>query len=149
MTESLGNSIQFFEEDIKFLLKDKRKLRNWFRATILEEGGKPGTLNFIFCSDSYLLNINTSYLNHNTFTDIVTFDLSEDNKSVSGDIFVSIERVKDNAKAFAITFSQELHRVLIHGILHLLGYKDKTPSQKKEMRSKEDYYLSLLADLKQ
>jgi len=144
LTEAIGNSIQFFEEDIKFLLKDKRKLRNWFRATILEERGKPGTLNFIFCSDSYLLNINTSYLNHNTLTDIITFDLSEDNHSVSGDIFISIERVKENATSFKITFPQELHRVLIHGILHLLGYKDKTPSQQKEMRSKEDYYLSLL-----
>ncbi len=148
MTEAIENSIQFFEEDIKFLLKDKRKLRNWFRATILEEGGKPGTLNFIFCSDSYLLNINTSYLNHNTLTDIITFDLSEDNQSVSGDIFISIERVKENASAFKITFPQELHRVLIHGILHLLGYKDKTPSQQNEMRSKEDYYLSLFANLK-
>ncbi len=148
MTEAIGNSIQFFEEDIKFLLKDKRKLRNWFRATILEERGKPGALNFIFCSDSYLLNINTSYLNHNTLTDIITFDLSEDNHSVSGDIFISIERVKENATSFKITFPQELHRVLIHGILHLLGYKDKNPSQQKEMRSKEDYYLSLLANLK-
>ena len=148
MTEVLGNSIQFFEEDIKFLLKNKRKLRNWFRATILKEGGKPGTLNFIFCSDSYLLEINTSYLNHNTFTDIITFDLSEDKQTVSGDIFISIERVKENAKSFKISFPWELNRVLIHGILHLLGYQDKTPSQKKEMRSKEDYYLSLLADLK-
>lgn len=148
MTETLGNSIHFFEEDIKFLLKDKRKLRNWFRATVLEEGGKPETLNFIFCSDKYLLNINTSYLNHNTFTDIITFDLSEDNQSVSGDIFISIERVKENAKTFKITFQKELHRVLIHGILHLLGYEDKTPAQENEMRSKEDYYLSLLADYK-
>ncbi len=148
MTETLGNSIHFFEEDIKFLLKDKRKLRNWFRATILEEGGMPETLNFIFCSDNYLLNINTSYLNHNTFTDIITFDLSDDNQSVSGDIFISIERVKENAKTFKIAFQKELHRVLIHGILHLLGYKDKTPPQENEMRSKEDYYLSLLAEYK-
>lgn len=147
MAKGFGNSIQFFEEDIKFLLKDKRKLRNWFRATILEEGGKPGILNFIFCSDNYLLSINTSYLNHNTYTDIITFDLSENDEYISGDIFISIERVKENAKAFKISFPQELHRVLIHGILHLLGYKDKTPSQENEMRSKEDYYLSLLANL--
>lgn len=146
MTEVLDNSIQFFEEDIKFLLKNKRKLRNWFRDTILQEGGKPGTLNFIFCSDNYLLEINTSYLKHNTFTDIITFDLSEDKQIVSGDIFISIERVKENAKIFKISFQQELHRVLIHGILHLLGYHDKTPSQQKEMRSKEDYYLSLLTN---
>jgi rRNA maturation RNase YbeY len=148
LTEVLGNSIQFFEEDIKFLLKNKKKLRNWFRVTILKEGGKPGTLNFIFCSDSYLLELNTSYLKHNTFTDIITFDLSEDKQTVSGDIFISIERVKENAKSFKISFPRELHRVLIHGILHLLGYQDKTPSQQKEMRSKEDYYLSLLTDLK-
>ncbi|NOX46547.1 MAG: rRNA maturation RNase YbeY [Chlorobi bacterium] len=140
--------MHFFEEDIKFLLRNKRKLRNWFRATILEEGGKPGTLNFIFCSDSYLLDLNTSYLKHDTLTDIITFDLSENEQSVAGDIFISIERVKENAKSFQISFPRELHRVLIHGILHLLGYKDKTPSQQKEMRSKEDYYLSLLADLK-
>ena len=140
--------IHFFEEDIRFLLKDKRKLRNWFRTVIHKEGFESGTLNFIFCSDKYLLDLNTSYLNHDTLTDIITFNLSEIEHQISGDIFISIERVNDNSKALNIPFLQELNRILIHGILHLLGYNDKSPSEIKEMRSKEDYYLSLFADLK-
>jgi rRNA maturation RNase YbeY len=100
-------------------------------------------VNVIFCSDSFLLDLNKHYLNHDTYTDILTFDYSDASTNVSGDIFISIDRVKENAKQFKTTFLQELHRVIIHGFLHLAGYKDKTRPEQQLMRSKEDIYLSL------
>jgi rRNA maturation RNase YbeY len=101
-----------------------------------------GSLNYIFCTDNYLLQINNDYLKHNTLTDIITFDYTE-GKMVSGEVFISVERVRENAALFSGSFKDELHRVMIHGILHLCGHKDKTPSAKKEMTAQEDYYLSL------
>jgi len=101
-----------------------------------------GFLNFIFCSDNYLLKINVEHLNHDTYTDIITFDYSKEDR-ISGDIFISIDRVEENAKSHKTSFENELHRVIIHGVLHLLGYGDKEPGQKAEMRQKEDFCLSL------
>ena len=136
--------IRFFTEEISFILKDKNKLRKWIQVVIGNEGKLPGDLNYIFCSDNYLYKLNIEYLNHDTLTDIITFDVSEDADEISGEIYISIDRVKENAKKFKVPFYNELHRVMIHGILHLAGYHDKTPEEVSEMRSKEDYYLSLL-----
>ncbi len=134
-------SILFFNEDIKFELKQKRELRKWILETIENEVYTINSLNFIFCSDAYLLNINQQYLNHDTYTDIITFDNSETEKKILGDIFISVERVKENAKKMKIPFCDELNRVMIHGVLHLLGYTDKNKTQKEAMTAKEDFYL--------
>ncbi len=134
--------IRYFTEDITFQLKEKRKVSKWVKETVASESFKLGDINYIFCSDEYLLNVNKQYLNHNYYTDIITFDNTEDENKISGDIFVSIDRVKENAMNHKFEFDEELRRVLIHGILHLCGYKDKTPKQKKEMRNKENFYLS-------
>lgn len=134
-------NIHFFEEDIHYILKHKTKLRQWILNTIIEEKKLLTELNFIFCSDNYLLNVNQTYLNHNTFTDIITFDNSENHTQLLGDIFISIERVRENAKIYQVAFFDELCRVLIHGTLHLLGYKDKTKTEKMLMTEKEDFYL--------
>ncbi|MEO6849077.1 MAG: rRNA maturation RNase YbeY [Mucilaginibacter sp.] len=136
-------SINFFEEDINFRLKDKNKVKNWVKSAIQSEGFLLGELNYIFCSDSYLLQINQQYLNHDTYTDIVTFDNSEEEKEITGDIFISIERVRENAFKFNSGEMNELLRVIIHGSLHLMGYKDKNIESKKIMTGKEDHYLSL------
>ncbi len=135
--------ILFFEEDIKFTLKDKKHIRQWIYDTIVKEEKSLENLNFIFCSDAYLLDINIQYLKHHTFTDIITFDNSEKKNSISGDIFISIERIKENAKAYETTFVNELHRVIIHGTLHLLDYTDKTKEAKILMTHKENEYLAL------
>lgn len=135
-------SISFFEEDIHFKLKSKTQLRQWITDTIRAEGFKLNELTYIFCSDNYLLNINRQYLDHDTYTDIITFDNSEGNNIVTSDIFISIERIRENAVNFNVSEITELHRVIIHGVLHLLGYKDKTPADKQKMTEKEDYYLS-------
>ena len=140
-------SIRFFTEEIKFELKSKRVLKDWITNTILQEKKRPGAINYIFCNDPYLHSINLRYLNHDFYTDIITFDNSEKSDTISGDIFISIERVKDNAEKFQISLNQELSRVLIHGILHLIGYDDSTTPAAKLMRKKEDYYLSLLPDI--
>jgi probable rRNA maturation factor len=135
-------TIQFFEEDITYKLKNKTAVRKWITETIVAEGFKLAELTYVFCSDEYLLQINQQYLNHDTYTDIITFDNSEEQNTIVGDIFISIERIKENAAKFAVTEAQELHRVIIHGALHLLGYKDKSVADKKKMTLKEDYYLS-------
>jgi probable rRNA maturation factor len=135
-------AINFFEEDITYKLKHKTTLRQWITETIHAEGFKLKELTYIFCSDSYLLQINRQYLNHDTYTDIITFDNSEIEKTIIGDIFISIERIRENASKFNITEADELHRVIIHGALHLLGYKDKTPAAKQKMTFKEDFYLN-------
>jgi probable rRNA maturation factor len=135
--------IIFNNEDITFKLKNKLLLKQWITLTIEKKKRKTGELNFIFCSDDYLLNINKQYLNHDTYTDIITFDYSkEDTKlPVSGDIYISIDRIKENAGKFSKTFENELQRVIIHGVLHLLGYKDKTKIAKAEMTKQEDVCL--------
>ncbi len=135
--------IFFHSDDISYTLKHKTLIRDWIAKIIHSEKGKAGEINFIFCSDKCLRKINLAYLKHDTYTDIISFDYS-DKELLSGDIFISIDRVKENAKKFKSNFTEELHRVMIHGILHLLGYKDKTRIQKANMRVKEDLCLSLL-----
>jgi len=132
--------IAFLTEDITFELKEKLKHKAWLKEAAKAEGFRIGELNYIFCSDVYLLDINQKYLGHDTLTDIVTFDNSEDPKMIEGDIFISIERVQENALKFD-TAGSELKRVMVHGLLHLAGYKDKDKAQKELMRNKENEYL--------
>lgn len=159
--------ISFNNEDVQFNLKNKTKLKSWIVSTIEKKKQKAGDISFVFCSDAFLLEMNKEYLNHDTYTDIITFDYSGDESSIgkdfstplevtakgakskttktslpiSGDIFISIDRVQENADKFSKTFEDELHRVIIHGVLHLLGYKDKTKIAKAEMTKQEDLCL--------
>ena len=135
--------VHFFTEDIPFKLAHPRKTSRWITEAIKKEKKELDTLNYIFCSDNYLLTINQEYLNHQTFTDIITFDYTEIPGQIKGDIFISIDRIRENSLKFHTAFEDELHRVIIHGVLHLLGYKDKTSEEKTLMRKKEDAYLSL------
>lgn len=136
-------AINFFSQDLSFKLPTPRKTSTWIREVISQEKKKLVQLNYIFCSDQYLLQINQQYLNHHTLTDIITFDNSEEIATIEGDVFISVERVKENAGSLETAFDEELHRVLIHGVLHLAGYTDKSNRKKLEMRKKEDAYLSL------
>ncbi len=136
-------AVRFFTEEITFKLAHPRKTSNWIKEAIRKEKGQLNELNYIFCSDKYLLSINQQYLKHNTLTDIITFGNSKKEEPISGDIYISIERVEENSKLFEAPFDKELHRVIIHGVLHLLGYKDKKSSDKALMRKKEEAYLSL------
>jgi len=131
-----------YNSETTFTLEDDISLSKWIEFAIHQENKDLGELNYIFCDDDYLLEINIKQLKHNTLTDIISFDHSIGN-IISGDIFISVERVKDNAVDLLTDFKDELHRVMIHGVLHYCGYKDKTVSEKQLMRSKEDYYLSL------
>lgn len=131
------------EEKLSFSLKDKSSISKWIRKIISKEGKKCGELLYFFCTDKYLLELNKKFLNHATYTDIITFDYSKGSQ-ISGEIYISIDRVKENATKYKQPLNKELHRVLIHGVLHLCGYKDKTNGQKDEMRAKEIYALSLL-----
>jgi probable rRNA maturation factor len=133
--------IHFFVEDTSYKLKQKGLIRNWIKKTIETEGYKLKELNFILCSDAYLLQINQQYLQHDTYTDIITFDNSDTESIIIGDIFISIDRIKENAVKFNVNETDELHRVMIHGTLHLLGYPDKGVAAKKIMTQKEDFYL--------
>lgn len=135
-------AIQFFEEDISYKLKNKTLVRQWIKDTITTEGFKLKELTYVFCSDAYLLQLNQQYLDHDTYTDIITFDNSEAEGSIVGDIFISVERTRENAAKFGIAETEELHRVIIHGALHLLGYTDKSVVTKKKMTQKEDEYLA-------
>lgn len=137
--------INFFTEDIDFKPKNSRKLKQWVKESALAEGYKILELNYIFCSDEYLHQMNVEYLDHDTLTDIITFDNSETQGKIEGDIFISIDRVKENAQDFEVSFEYELSRVLIHGVMHLCGYKDKTDDEAKEMRGKENQYLGTLS----
>lgn len=133
--------INFFREDVEVGL-DEKSISDWIIQVVSLESKKTGDVNFIFCSDEYLLQINQQYLNHDTFTDIISFDYSVGNM-LQGDIFISIDRVKENAIVFAVGFDTELRRVMIHGILHFCGYRDKTQNEKTVMRSKENKALLL------
>jgi len=135
--------IAFFNQDITFKFPHPARTRKWIRQVIDLEKRELVHLNYIFCSDEYLLVMNKQYLNHDTLTDIITFDNGEGNGKIEGDVFISIERVKANAADLKTNFDEELHRVLIHGVLHLLGYSDKSGKDKSLMRKKEDAYLSL------
>lgn len=133
-------SVFYNYEDLKPLKFKKRECSDWIRKVIEEERFVLGDISFIFCSDNYLLQINKEYLKHDYFTDVITFDYV-DGKMINGDIFVSIDRVRDNAKLHKQIFDVELKRVIIHGVLHLLGYKDKKLKDKTLMTEKEDFYL--------
>jgi rRNA maturation RNase YbeY len=136
-------AIDFFIQDISFKIPKPRKTRQWILEAIAREKKQIEHLNYIFCSDAYLLSMNEQYLNHKTLTDIITFDNSEKKGVIEGDVFISIERVKANADELSTEFDDELHRVIIHGVLHLIGYSDKSAVGKAHMRKKEDAYLSL------
>lgn len=131
-----------FNYEIDFKLSDEKKTSEWIKTCIEKEGFELGELNYIFCDDDYLHKINVEFLNHDTLTDIISFDYTL-GKLVGGDIFISVERVKDNANDFKTSFEDELHRVIIHGVLHYMKYKDKTDEEKALMRSKENECLEL------
>ena len=129
-----------FNKEIAFNFENSEELSAWISNAIIEEGFKEGEINYIFCTDKYLLDYNVKYLKHNTLTDIISFDYTM-GKLISGDIFISIDRVIENAQSFNVPFEEELRRVMIHGVLHYCGYKDKTAADKKIMRTKENFYL--------
>ena len=133
-------SARFYDQDVRSGLKDKRKLSAFLDTLVSKyrKKLKKATLTYIFCTDPYLLQINQQFLDHNTFTDIITFDLSGSPDELIGEIYISVERIRENAEKFNTTYADELHRVIFHGALHLCGYKDKKESDKKEMRRMED-----------
>ena len=137
------SSVRFFQEDVSYNLPHPRKSASWIKEVLKKEKRPKAEINYIFCSDKYLSRLNKDFLNHSTLTDIITFDNSSDAKVLDADIYISIERVSENASRYKIAFDDELHRVMIHGILHLLGFKDKRPAEKAFMRKKEDACLSL------
>ncbi|MFP5079269.1 rRNA maturation RNase YbeY [Pedobacter sp. JCM 36344] len=141
-----SNSIHFFSEDAPYVVKQKKILRNWLLSVVENEHYALEELNFILCSDEYLLGLNQQYLDHDTYTDVITFDNSELTKTVAGDIFISIHRVKENAIIQKVKVTEELTRIMVHGTLHLLGYKDKTKADKLKMTFKEDDYLQHLRE---
>ncbi|MCF0065734.1 rRNA maturation RNase YbeY [Dyadobacter chenwenxiniae] len=135
--------LNFFTENVDFDLLRPVKTKKWIKNTSLSEGYEIADLNYIFCDDEYLLEINKQYLDHDYFTDIITFDNSEEDNVIEGDIYISVDRVKENAATFEADFETEMRRVLIHGLLHLMGYDDTDEKLKAAMRAKEDQYLSL------
>ena len=134
--------ISFQTQDIKLVLKEKKKLREWIVDAINNEDKKTGDITYIFCSDEYLLSLNKEYLQHDDYTDVLTFDYSEGER-VSGDIFISFERILDNSIQLKTLPEDELHRVMIHGVMHLCGYKDKQPKERANMTVKENQYLEV------
>ena len=137
------SNINFFLEDTNFKIRKKKLIRKWIISTIENELKALDNLNLIITSDKYLHQLNVEHLNHDTLTDIITFEYSEVDQPISSDIFISIDRVRENAQEYNQRLLDEFHRIIIHGTLHLLGYKDKNKSDKEEMTKKEDYYLSL------
>lgn len=140
-------AINFFSEEIKFDLPHKLRRKRWLKEIAQSENFRIGELNYIFCSDEYLYQINVDYLDHDTYTDIITFDNSEKEMTIDGDIFISIDRVKDNASKHHQEEDAELSRVISHGLFHLMGYKDKSKEQSEEMRSREDYAIKLYENI--
>jgi rRNA maturation RNase YbeY len=134
--------IQFFVEQIRFKLPNPRKTSSWIKAAIKKEKATLGSISYVFCSDEFLRELNIQYLNHKTYTDIITFNYSSNN-IIEGEIYISIDRIMENAEKFRVEFNTELRRVIIHGVLHLIGYNDKSKTEKALMRKKEDSYLSL------
>ncbi len=134
--------ISYFFEDTKFVFKNRRICNSWLKAVAESEIKRLGAINIIFCSDNYILDVNQRYLQHDYFTDIITFDYCEGN-TLSGDLFISVDSVRENAIFYKTEFKEELDRVIVHGLLHLIGYDDHTPSQQEQMRSKENYYLEV------
>lgn len=134
--------VSYYLQDIDFVFKNKRLNNAWLKFVAESEVRKLGNINIIFCSDNYILDVNIKYLGHDYYTDIITFDYCEKN-ILSGDLFISIDTVKDNAQFYGTEFNDELNRVIVHGLLHLIGYDDHTPEEQKVMREKENYYLEL------
>lgn len=131
-----------FNYESEYKLDNEEAVANWLSAVVLSEGKKEGDINYIFCDDEYLHKINLEYLNHDTLTDVISFDYTMGNE-ISGDVFISVERVQDNATDFKVSFEEELRRVMVHGVLHYCGYKDKGEQDELLMRSKEDEKLAL------
>ena len=134
--------ISYFNEDTDFVFKGKQLNNRWLKMVAESEIKRLGDISIIFCSDNYILDVNMKYLQHDYFTDIITFDYCEGSR-LSGDLFISVDSVKENSVFYGTEFSEELNRVIVHGLLHLIGYDDHSDEEKKTMRAKEDYYLSL------
>lgn len=130
-----------FNYETEFSLENEQQISNWISSVISEEEFREGEINYIFCDDDYLLKLNLEFLNHDTLTDIISFDYTV-GKEINGDVYISIERVRDNANDFNVEFNDELNRVMVHGALHYCGYKDKSEDEEKVMRLKENYYTS-------
>lgn len=133
-----------FNYETDFELPNEDELSQWISNVIDEEDFREGEINYIFCDDAYLLDLNIEFLQHDTLTDIISFDYTM-GKLISGDIYISIERIQENSEIFDVTFSNELSRVMVHGVLHYCGYKDKSEAEEAEMRLKENYYISKLS----
>ncbi len=142
MQNTLRGGIRIFFIHKSITVKNRNRLKEFILGMVKEEGFSIATINYVFCSDNYLLSINRKYLNHDDYTDIITFDLSEGSKDLSAEIYISVDRLRDNAKQFGTLLKDELLRVMIHGILHLCGYNDKTSSQKAGMRERESNYMA-------
>lgn len=134
--------ISYFTQDTSFILKGKRLNNSWLKMVAESEVRRLGDISIIFCSDNYILDVNMRYLSHDYFTDIITFDYCE-GKTLSGDLFISIDSVRENASFYGSEFSEELNRVMVHGLLHLIGYDDHSERDQKIMREKENYYLGI------
>lgn len=139
--------IQFHFEEVEFELPTNELLTNWIENTVKAEKRKLKILNFIFCNDHYLHEINVKFLDHDTLTDVITFPYTNHDQPIEGDIYISIDRIKENAQKFNSDFNQELKRVMIHGVLHLCGYGDKSKAEQKVMRAKENFYLGKITGL--
>lgn len=135
-----------FNYETDFKLENETRFADWLSGVIRSENAEEGEINYIFCTDEYLLDINVEFLKHDTYTDIISFDYSV-GKQLHGDIFISVERVTENAETFGVDFQMELRRVMVHGILHYCGYKDKTPNEQLEMRNKENYYIASFSEI--
>ena len=134
--------VSYYNQDVDFKLKEKSLNNRWLKLVAESEIKKLGNISYIFCSDANILDVNIKYLGHDYYTDIITFDYSEGN-TISGDLFISIDTVKENAVLYSESFEDELDRVMVHGVLHLIGYDDHTDDDIKTMRAKEDYYIDL------
>lgn len=138
--------VRYYNDQTNFRLRDKRKIASWLKAVAQEEGYALGDVTYIFCSSEVHRKMNIDFIGHDYFTDVITFDYSDlkGEGIVSGDIFIDVDTVKDNARIYGATFTSEMHRIIVHGVLHLCGQKDKTPRAEKQMHRKEDKYLKLL-----
>jgi rRNA maturation RNase YbeY len=143
MPDASESKVYFFSTGVKIQLKSRKKLKRFIALIFKKEKKKLALINYIFCTDKSLLGINYQYLNHDTYTDVITFDLSDTPRKINAEIYISIDRVRENAKELDVSLSSELHRVIFHGALHLCGYKDRSKRDKDKMRKKENKYLSL------
>jgi rRNA maturation RNase YbeY len=134
-------AVKYFSENPHFKFNNKRKTTNWLKSVIFNYQKVVGEISFIFCTDSQLLEINKTYLKHFYFTDVITFNYNL-NKVINGDIYISVDRISENAHIFGVSFENELYRVMVHGVLHLLGFKDKTKDEEKKMRELENFHLN-------